>query len=466
MWEAVSQARVIVKSNEHLLSVKLSMINLLLGKCVKRFFSMVVALFFFMLSCSAFADSRITLRVGEVKVLNIPDVEQVAVGSEDIIKYRPLDNGEFILIGASAGESSIHIWQRGNRQKKYAVIVKEKSTYQSLRLARHLAKDIRGLEVTYDEGKIIFKGDIPIEQKDNYLVMLDNFEDPVSLVTYGNFDFLPVVRIDVMLLEVKKRAIKELGIQWDTAIGGPVLAAHKAFKNNDFYRVTRSGPNDNNNVAEGIIDAVPNDYNFYSYAGITSYIGSVVNILEENGDAEVISAPKLMAKSGESASFLSGGEFPVAVVNNEGQIEVDFKEYGVRMDITPQVDKDNNINTRIFTELSSIDFGNAVNGVPGVVARNSETTINLKSGETYAISGLSLAEVSDQVRKVPFLGDLPFIGRIFRSEGRNSDSTELVIIVTPHLLTPDSQRNQQVISAGDTIKKRFDDVDWATSLLE
>lgn len=408
----------------------------------------------------------ISMVVGEVKVLRVPDVEQVAIGDEEVISYRPLENDELILIGAKPGTSTLHIWQRGNRQQKYQITVSAKSVSRSVDLARYLTRDISGLEVSYEMNKLIFKGDIPLSQKDNYYAILDHFEAPISLVTFRNFEFLPVVRIDVMLLEIKQRAVKELGLEWDTAIAGPIVATHKTFERNDYYRVARSGPNDDTDVVLDVIGFVPNDYNFYNYAGITSYIGSIINILEENGDAHVISAPKLMAKSGESATFLSGGEFPVAVINNQGQLEVEFKEYGVRLEITPQVDTLDNINTHVFTELSSIDFANAVNGVPGIIARNSDTTINLKSGETYAISGLALAEISEQSQKIPLLGDIPILGRLFRSDSKNSDSTELVILVTPYLVTPESDINKAAIGAGDTVRKRFENFDWATTLLE
>ncbi|WP_086933201.1 type II and III secretion system protein family protein [Agarilytica rhodophyticola] len=434
----------------------------------------VFVVVFIVVTCSAsFALSAnyrsIEMHLGEVKVLDVPDVEQVAIGDEKIVLYRPLENGEMILIGAGLGQTNLHVWQKGGRQRIYKVSVINQDVSRNLKLARYLAENIAGLKVSEKDNRIVFSGNVSISQKDNFLAILGQFSNPISLVTYSSFVFQPVVRIDVTLLEIKQRAVRDLGIDWDDAISGPIVGVHRTFSRNDFFRIARDIGNDGDEVASGIIDpdtGVPNDYNFYSYGGLTTVLGSIINLLEETGDAEVISSPRLMAKSGESASFLSGGEFPVAVLNNQGQVEVEFKQYGVRLEISPQVDSEENINTLIFTELSSIDFANVVNGVPGLVSRNSETTVNLRHGETYAISGLALAEKSEQNTKVPFLGDIPYLGQLFRSTNTDADSTELVIMVTPYLVTPDSKINKDLIEAGNPIRESFKNFDWKTKILE
>nr|WP_269783481.1 pilus assembly protein N-terminal domain-containing protein [Marinibactrum halimedae] len=413
--------------------------------------------------------TAVNIQVGEVRIIEVPDVEQVAIGNEKVFSYRPLENGEFVLIGNIPGRSSLHIWQKGGRQRTYTVNVISSESSGNFQLARYLASTISGLNAYENDGKIIFSGDISVEHKENFLSILSQFDSPISLVTYSSFELAPVVRLDVMLLEIKQRAVKDLGIDWDDAISGPVLGVRKIFTRNDYFSFVREGPNETNGGFSSLFgegSTVPNDYNFYKYSAFTSHIGSIINLLQESGDAKVISAPKLMAKSGESASFLSGGEFPVSVVNTLGQSEIEFKEYGVRLDIAPTVDDRENINTFIFTELSSIDFANAVNGVPGLIARNSETTINLRSGETFAISGLSLAEKASQERKLPLLGDIPVLGNLFKNDSNNSDSTELVILVTPYILTPKSKRNEALIEAGSPLRDEFKKFNWRMKLLE
>lgn len=408
----------------------------------------------------------INLHQGEVVVLELKDIEDVAVGNESILSYAISDNEEFILFGKSVGQTDVYIWQRGNRETRYKVKVLSEDIADEMTLAKILAESVTGLKVRSEHNRIIFQGTIDGHQEARLATILAQFSNPVNLVSFRPFSERPVVRIDVTLLEVKRRALKDFGINWDDAIAGPVLGAHKSFARNNHYRIAKQGPNGNGETNLNILASVPNDHQFYGYGGFTSHLGSVINILVENGDAEVISAPKLMAKSGEEASFLSGGQFPVPVVGQLGQTEVEFKEYGVRLNIRPIVDDEGKINTFIFTELSSIDFANAVNGVPGVISRNSQTTINLSHGETFAISGLALAERSDQSSQVPLLGDIPLLGHLFKTNNQNADSTELVIIATPYIVTPDSAENTKLMGAASQIKRHFEGVDWETGIME
>lgn len=408
----------------------------------------------------------INLHQGEVSVLELKDIEDVAVGDESILSYAISDNEEFILFGKGVGQTDLYIWQRGNRETRYKVKVLSEDIAGEMALAKALAESVAGLKVKAEHNRMIFQGTIADNQEARLNAILSQFPNPVNLVTFRAFSERPVVRIDVTLLEVKRRALKDFGVDWDDVIAGPALGAHKTFARNDHFRIARGGPNGDGETNLNILTSVPNDHQFFGYGGLTSHIGSVINILVENGDAEVISAPKLMAKSGEEASFLSGGQFPVPVVGQLGQTEVEFKEYGVRLNIRPLVDDEGKINTFIFTELSSIDFANAVNGVPGVISRNSQTTINLSHGETFAISGLALAERSDQATQVPLLGDIPLLGHLFKSTNHNADSTELVIIVTPYIVTPDSAENTNLLSTASQIKSHFEGVDWETSIME
>ncbi len=413
------------------------------------------------------AESRtINLHQGEVSVLELKDIEDVAVGNESILSYAISDNEEFILFGKGVGQTDLYIWQRGNRETRYKVKVLSENIAGEMALAKILAESVAGLKVTSEHNRMIFQGTIAGSQEARLNAILAQFPNPVNLVSFRPFSERPMVRIDVTLLEVKRRALKDFGIDWDDVISGPVLGAHKTFARNDHYRIAQQGPNGDGETNLNILASVPNDHQFFGYGGFTSHIGSVIDILVENGDAEVISAPKLMAKSGAEASFLSGGQFPVPVVGQLGQTEVEFKEYAVRLIIRPIVDGEGKINTYIFTELSSVDFANAVNGVPGVISRNSETTINLSHGETFAISGLALAERSDQSSQIPLLGDIPLLGNLFKTTNHNADSTELVIIATPYIVTPDSAENTKLMGAASQIERHFEGVDWETNIME
>lgn len=416
------------------------------------------------LSAQAQSTRVIDMYVGDVRVMQMADVVQVAVGNEDVVKYKPMDDGEFLVIAGSPGESKLHIWQRGSRRQTVQINVYAHNPSKSLELAQTAVQGIPGLKVRSHEDKLIFEGVISQAHSKTFEDLLSHFEHPVNLVRYRDFDVKPLVRLDVKILEIRKRALSQLGVRWHQVASGPAIGIHKSFSKRNPFRIYSEDPNGND--LEGLISSVPTDRGLYGYAGITSALGSRIDLLAENGDAAVIAAPKLSAKSGEAANFVSGGEFPIPIVDNDGRTIVEFKKYGVLLDIIPEVDADGNINTYVSTELSAIDFANQVNDIPGLTTRSSETTVNMASGDTLVISGLASAEFSEQVAKLPVLGDLPLLGNLFKSKDKNFDASELVIMVTPHIVEVASDLNQKLVERGNEIQSRFDKYEIDARLME
>jgi pilus assembly protein CpaC len=165
--------------------------------------------------------------------------------------------------------------------------------------------------------------------------------------------------------------------------------------------------------------------------------------LEEKGAVRVLANPALMARSGEKASFLAGGEFPVPIASGAGvggleTITIEWKEYGIRVDFTPTIAADSTILLKVAPEVSALDFTNAVvlSGytVPSVVTRRASTTVSLKGGEHLVIGGLHQTDRTRSVKRIPVLGSLPWIGALFSSTSTDSLSRELVIVVSPELI--------------------------------
>ena len=180
-------------------------------------------------------------------------------------------------------------------------------------------------------------------------------------------------------------------------------------------------------------------------AGMT--VDAVINALETNGFAKILAQPTLLALSGETASFLAGGEFPVPVAqsgnsnaNGSGAITVQFKPFGVSLGFTPTVLSDHTINLKVEPEVSSIDPSASVsiNGlsIPGIRTRRASTTLELRDGESFAIAGLLSRDFGTTVNQVPLLGSIPIIGALFRSTQFKKGETELLIVVTPRLVAP------------------------------
>jgi pilus assembly protein CpaC len=175
------------------------------------------------------------------------------------------------------------------------------------------------------------------------------------------------------------------------------------------------------------------------------------------GKAWVLAQPKLSAKSGSNATFLVGGEVPIVVPSVLGQTQIEYKEYGIRLNINPTVNSSNQVNTSIMAEVSRIDPSVSVQGVPGFLTRRVETELNVNADQTIVISGLLDREASKAVDKMPLLGDIPVLGKLFRSDGFRGNKTELVIFVTPRIVSPTSPENLQDLQRAQGIEKELQD---------
>jgi pilus assembly protein CpaC len=167
---------------------------------------------------------------------------------------------------------------------------------------------------------------------------------------------------------------------------------------------------------------------------------SRLNLAETDGLANTLAEPNLTALSGETASFLAGGEFPVPVPQAQGAVTIEYKQYGVGLAFTPYVLANGRISMRVRPEVSelsnqgSVKLGDFV--IPALTTRRAETTVELGSGQSFMIAGLLRNSDTNDINKAPFLGDIPILGTLFRSTAYRRQQTELVIIVTPYLVRP------------------------------
>ena len=188
----------------------------------------------------------------------------------------------------------------------------------------------------------------------------------------------------------------------------------------------------------------------------------VLSLLERRGLAQVLAEPSLLATSGQTATYLVGGEFPVPVSQGTGTsgggISVEYKEFGVRLSLTPTVLARDRIALKIAPEVSDLDFSNAIQiggvATPALRVRRTDTSIELGDGESFVISGLISSNSSDSVDKVPWLGDLPVLGAFFRSTSLNKEARELIMIVTPHLVRPLARESARPPLPGAELKQR------------
>jgi pilus assembly protein CpaC len=198
----------------------------------------------------------------------------------------------------------------------------------------------------------------------------------------------------------------------------------------------------------------------------------LIDALENEGFVSVLAEPNLTALTGQSANFLAGGEFPIPVPQGfGGQLGIQFREFGVRLEFAPTVLDSGRISMRVQPEVSDISTNGAITlggiQVPAITTRRAETTVELGSGQSFAIAGLIQNDIVQDARKVPGLGDIPILGALFRSEEFRRDETELLIVVTPYIVRPVSNRQLALPTDGyiapDDMQRFLHDKKWKTN---
>ncbi|MEC4728089.1 pilus assembly protein N-terminal domain-containing protein [Shewanella sp. D64] len=390
------------------------------------------------------------LYVGAVELYKAKDVERIVVGNSKVISAKVIDNKGVLLIGEGNGNTDLQLWQKNGKLIKLSITVTNDNSLRTSDKVKKMLAAFPSITVTESDGLIIVQGEADLALKQQLESIIGEAPNVVSLVNYLKFakTMSPMIKMQVKIVEFNKSTLNNVGIKWETAMSGPAYGAAKAFTSNPLFNVASPGQ-----YAEAIGGAITDgigvlDTRGWSYFGIVTGIGSQIQLLSEKGDARMLAEPNLTTRSGESASFLSGGEFPIRSISGLGSVDVEFKEYGIKLDIEPVVDGNNNIISRVMAEVSSIDPSVAIDGIPGTLTRRTESVINVKNNETIVISGLVNSEMSKVVNKFPFLGDIPILGELFKSRDFKDNKTELVIFVTPTIVFPGEESHDKHLARG------------------
>ncbi|MFG0411304.1 type II and III secretion system protein family protein [Pseudomonas sp. NY5710] len=242
------------------------------------------------------------------------------------------------------------------------------------------------------------------------------------------------VQADIRFVEVRRSKYKEAG-------------ARLFFKGSNNSLIGSPGTVPNTSVTPGSVPvvnpAIPLDDTVFNivWGGGSSRFLAMINALENSGFAYTLARPSLTVLSGQTASFLAGGEIPIPVPSaGSDNVSIEYKEFGVRLALTPTVISQGRITLKVAPEVSELDYSNVVTiagtQVPGLTVRRTDTSIALADGESFIISGLVSNNTRSAVDRLPGLGSLPILGAFFRNSTMRRDETELLMIVTPHLVQP------------------------------
>ncbi|MBN2327376.1 MAG: type II and III secretion system protein family protein [Candidatus Omnitrophica bacterium] len=355
--------------------------------------------------------------------LNQP-VKRVSIVAPDIADVQILEEKQILVTAQSVGETTLVIWQEDGSVRTIDVIV-EVNTKQLSDTLLYTMPD-EAIEVVPMNQGVALRGQIQeIGKVDQAMSIASSYSEEV--VNLMDVPGVHQVMLKVRIAEVARSFSEEAGVNFQIL--------------DDSFQGT--------NVLGGLVSGNLNSPDLSVSDAVTMFLGfpkSDVNVfiqaLQERGLLQILAEPNLVARSGETASFLAGGEFPVPIVQGgiSDSISVEYKEFGVRLTFTPTVLSPRDIRLDLSPEVSDLDFAQGVvlSGfqIPTVITRRVQTVVHLKDGQSFAIAGLLSKNKQKNHRKVPFVGDIPLLGGLFRGSELSEDETELLIMVTPHLVAP------------------------------
>jgi pilus assembly protein CpaC len=369
------------------------------------------------------------------------------IGNPDIADIVPISDTAVYVLGKKAGTTSLTLYNKSNLIAVVDIVVGPDVTTLKRQLSEMLPA--QQISASMSNDSVVLEGMVNNAVEADRAVQIANTYAPGKVVNLLSLGSSQQVMLEVRFAEIKRSALTQIGLNWavmgDTGklqgnVGGGTSTAPITDDNGNQIgsQILRQSITDSFAIISRTFRAFGANFNVQ------------LDALERKGAITTLAEPTLVALSGETASFLAGGEFPVPVVQNGGggagsgnastAITVEWKPFGVSLAFTPTVLADGVINMVVAPEVSSIDptASIVINNltIPGLQTRRAKTVLEIRDGESFAMAGLLRKDFQDTIRQVPLLGSIPIIGSLFRSTGFQHEDTELVIIVTPHLVRP------------------------------
>jgi pilus assembly protein CpaC len=369
------------------------------------------------------SDLSVAVRGQYVLSLNsVPT--RIAVGDPTVADIKLLSAGagrpgQVMVIGKKPGLTRLQVWTRASATPQ-AWDVRVMSDVQQVLAARGLP-GANNLDVAGQNAVISGQFDSATDHQDSVMAAR-GVAKPDAIADVSTVNTSSVVQVDVKVVEISRSTMKDIGI-------------NSTFGNGPWSIAAPFATNSATSFPAG---------SYFGLNYVTDKFTAGLSLLERDGLARVLAEPSLLSQSGQSASFLAGGEIPIPEAGGLGTQNVVYKPFGVGLSVTPTVLSKDRIALKVAPEASELDPANGIpvtNGdsttiIPALKTRRADTTVELGDGETFIVSGLVSRQTKAQVNKVPFLGDLPIIGAFFRGVQYSQSDTELVFVVTPHLVRP------------------------------
>lgn len=385
------------------------------------------------------AHKKIVMKVlsvpaGHSRLVDLPgEIRRVSVGNDKIADVVVIAPRQIYVNGRSVGSTNITVWSKNNgTMGVFQVRVARDLSLLKERL--HQLMPSEPIEVRELEGIVVLSGRVSsIEAKKKAEAVAKAFapKQYASVVEVGG---LQQVMLEVRFAEVRRSLTDRLAVN----LGFMDNLGNFMFSPlNNLIKLSETQIGVDTFSSKVDFAKTMNFLGGYT-AGGNRYMG-FLDALKENGLAKMLAEPNLIATSGQEAKFLAGGEYPIPVPSRDN-VGIQFKEFGVRLTFKPEVLSNGKIKLDVQPEVSELDFTTAlaIEGfqVPGLTTRSAKTQLELEDGQGFVIAGLLRDDLSQVVSKVPFLGDIPILGALFRSTEYQTQKTDLMIVVTPRIIRP------------------------------
>jgi pilus assembly protein CpaC len=403
-----------------------------------------------------FADDMppVRLLVGRSAVIDIGTaISRVSLTSADIADAMVTSNNQLLVNGKTPGTITMFVWEKGGVRRQYEIIVQR----DLAQLNEQMIKLFPGesIEAQSNGKSVVLSGIVTNKDAADKAMnvaagYVEKAGDVVNLLRLQETQASNQVLLRVRFAEVSRSAMTELGVSLFTSPTG--------IKNNIARTTTEQFPAPSfeglnwtkaNGDFGSDVTSAEGKITFSDFLNLFLFnqkydIGAMVKALSNRGLFQSLAEPNLVAESGKEASFLAGGEVPIPIAQGSGgsvAISVQYKEFGVRLSFTPTV-IGNRVHLKVKPEVSTLDYSNGVvlQGfrIPGLSTRRTETELELLDGQTFAIAGLMNNTMNSTLSKIPGIGDIPILGLLFKSKAAQKNQTELVVMITPHILPRNS----------------------------
>ena len=389
-------------------------------------------------SSAEFASQSLHVLVGRsIFIKTSSRLKRVYVGNPLVVDSFTSSPSQIVVTAKTAGVSSLILWDEAGESTTYFV----SSDLDVLNLQKEIQEALPNdnIKVEAQQDRISLSGIVLSDASSGAAAKLAGLyaKDVVNSLVVRQAH-IGQVKLKVQIIEIDRSKLDEFGINLFSQ--GKTSGA---VQTGQFPSVTTTTSATSSSTATAPVLGITSPLNLLLYnSGLN--IGLTLQDLQDKQIAQILAEPTITTLSGQKASFLSGGEFPFPVVQGSSggltSITIQFRPYGVKLDFTPIVNDDGTIQLKVAPEVSALDYTNAVTisgyTIPAISTRRAETQVELRDGQSFAISGLLDHRTTDILSKMPGIGDVPILGQLFRSKNINHSTVELIVVVTPSLVDP------------------------------